>query len=202
MGSILNAIKVDWQELRPRWLLVQLLMKPFPRNVGTWLSPRLMRAVGFEIGEGTLFSALPVITGEKDMIQRLRIGRYCYINAGCTLDARDFITIGDDVSIGHEVMILTASHDSTHPAKRGGDITTAPVTVDDGAWLGARAIILPGVSVGAGAIVAAGAVVSKDVPPHTLVGGIPAKKIRELNRPNLNGNVDRNTLAQSFEGSW
>lgn len=201
MSSLINALKVDWNELRPRWLLVQMLMKPFPRNVGTWLSPRLMRRAGFDIGEQTLFSALPVITGEKDMIQRLRIGKYCYINAGCTFDARDFITIGDDVSIGHEVMILTASHDSSHPGKRGGDITTAPVFVEDGAWLGARAIILPGVTVGAGAIVAAGAVVSKDVPAHTLVGGIPAKKIRELNRPNSNGNVDRNALAQSFVGN-
>ncbi len=194
-------MKVDWNELRPRWLLVQMLMKPFPRNVGTWLSPRLMRAAGFDIGEGTLFSALPVITGEKDMIKRLRIGRGCYINAGCTFDARDFITIGDDVAIGHEVMLLTATHDSRFPSKRGGDIITSPVFIEDGAWLGARAIILPGVTIGAGAIVAAGAVVSKNVAAHTIVGGIPAKKIRELNRPNSNGNVNRNALAQSFEST-
>jgi maltose O-acetyltransferase len=201
MRRIANAIKVDLNELRPRWLLVQLAMKPFPRNVGTWLSPRLMRAVGFEIGEETLFSALPTITGGRDMVMRLQIGRYCYINAGCTFDARDTITIGDDVSIGHEVMILTATHDTSHPEKRGGDITTAPVSVGNGAWLGARAIILPGVTVGAGAIVAAGAVVSKDVAPHTLVGGVPAKKIRELDRQDSNGNVDRNALVQSFGGS-
>jgi maltose O-acetyltransferase len=97
------------------------------------------------------------------------------INYGCLLDGRRYpITIGSDVSIGPEVAILTLGHDPRSPefADRGG-----PVTIGDHAWIGFRAIVLPGVSIGEGAVVGAGAVVSRDVPPFTIVAGNPARPI-------------------------
>ncbi len=86
------------------------------------------------------------------------------------------IKIGTKVAISREVFLCTASHNITKPNR---PLVTAPITICDGVWIGARAIILPGVTVGEGAIVAAGAVVAKDVPPWTVVGGNPARVIKE-----------------------
>jgi maltose O-acetyltransferase len=101
------------------------------------------------------------------------------INYGCLLDGRSYpIRVGSDVSIGPEAAILTLGHDPRSPgfADRGG-----PVTIGNHVWIGYRAIILPGVSIGEGAVIAAGAVVSRDVPPFTIVAGNPSRSIG--NRP-------------------
>jgi maltose O-acetyltransferase len=103
------------------------------------------------------------------------IGRNSRINRNCTLDARNGLTIGDNVSISPEVMILGESHDYNDPGFR--DLQPGPVTIEDYVWIGSRAIILPGVTVGRGAVVAAGSVVTKDVPPLTVVAGTPAKPV-------------------------
>ena len=86
--------------------------------------------------------------------------------------------IGDDVFLGHNVVIATLDH-AFDPDRRG-DLVPAPVTVGNKVWIGANATLLPGVSVGEGAIVAAGAVVTKDVPPGAIVGGVPARFIRNV----------------------
>lgn len=86
------------------------------------------------------------------------------------------IKIGTKVAISREAFLCTASHDPTKPNR---PLTTAPITICNGVWIGARAIILPGVTVGEGAVVAAGAVVTKDVAPWTIVGGNPARVIKE-----------------------
>lgn len=105
----------------------------------------------------------------------VQLGDRCVINHGCLLDGRRFpIYVGADVSIGPEAAILTLGHDphSPHFADRGG-----PVSIGDHVWIGFRAIVLPGVSIGEGAVVGAGAVVSRDVPPFTIVAGNPARQI-------------------------
>lgn len=84
------------------------------------------------------------------------------------------IVVGDYVSLGQQVMLLTWTAETGLPPR--------PVRIEAGVWLGARSIILPGVTVGRGAIVAAGAVVAEDVPPDTLVGGVPAGVIRLLDQ--------------------
>jgi maltose O-acetyltransferase len=96
------------------------------------------------------------------------------------LNASGRIDIGDRVTIGHHVMVITDSHRMSDPSRRGGERLSAPVTIEDGVWVGARVTILPGVTLGRGCVVAAGAVVADDVAPHTLVGGVPARKISDL----------------------
>jgi maltose O-acetyltransferase len=100
-----------------------------------------------------------------------RIGDRTVINRGCTLDLRGPLHIGDDVSISPEVAIITNQHAWREP---GFALQTKPVFIDDHAWIGLRATILPGVRIGRGAVVAAGAVVTRDVPPGAVVAGVPA----------------------------
>lgn len=90
------------------------------------------------------------------------------------LDGREGITIGKCVNIAGEVMIFTQEHDVQSPTFA---VTGGPVVVEDYVYIGSRVVVLPGVRIGYGAVVASGAVVTKDVPPHTIVGGVPARKI-------------------------
>lgn len=107
--------------------------------------------------------------------RKVALGDRNVLNFGCLLDGRVYpITFGNDVSIGPEASILTLGHDPQSPnfADKGG-----PVTVADRAWIGYRALVLPGITIGEGAVVAAGAVVTQDVAPYTIVGGNPAREI-------------------------
>jgi acetyltransferase-like isoleucine patch superfamily enzyme len=103
-----------------------------------------------------------------------RIGPRTWINRDACLDLRGGIEIGADVSISPSVMILTAQHDMNHPRF---EYVSKRVVIEDHVWIGARATIMPGVTVGRGAVIAAGAVVTRDVDPLTVVGGVPARPI-------------------------
>lgn len=110
----------------------------------------------------------------------ISIGRAAYVNTGVFFDGTDAVEVGARVHLGMQSMILTGGHDLGPVACRAGDIRPAPVTIGDGAWIGARAILMPGVRIGAGAIVAAGAVVTSDCEAGGLYGGVPAKLLRRL----------------------
>jgi maltose O-acetyltransferase len=111
---------------------------------------------------------------------RLTIGRDTFINRDCVIQADAPVTIGEEVHLGPGVRITTISHQIGPSRRRAGTRYSEPVTIGAGAWIGADSQILPGVNVGAGAIVAAGSVVTADVPADTLAGGVPAKTIRPL----------------------
>ncbi len=114
----------------------------------------------------------------SDCGQNITIGRRTFINMGCSFQDWGGIVIGDDCLIGHNCTICTVNH-SKAPERRG-DMVCAPVRLGNQVWVGANVTILPGVSIGDGAIIAAGAVVSRDVAPATIVGGIPAKLIKHI----------------------
>jgi maltose O-acetyltransferase len=120
----------------------------------------------------------PRLYGPGKVLQQLRIGDHTIINIGCVFDLNGKIIIGDHVGVGHEVMLLTSSHQIGGTIHRAGPLFTAPITIEDGAWIGARSVVMPGITIGAGSIVGAGAIVTKDVPPNTMVGGVPARVIR------------------------
>lgn len=106
----------------------------------------------------------------------VRIGPKTTIDQSVRLDGRGGLVIGAGVSIAPEVALLTADHDPQSSDFAG---RVAEVVIEDHVWLGTRAMVLPGVRVGRGAVVAAGAVVTKDVPPYAIVGGVPARVIGE-----------------------
>jgi acetyltransferase-like isoleucine patch superfamily enzyme len=105
-----------------------------------------------------------------------RIGAYSRVNRGCTLDVRGGLEIGENVSISPEVVVLTAGHRHDVP---GFALEHGRVVIEDSVWIGTRALVLPGVRLGRGCVVAAGAVVTEDVEPLAVVAGVPARKVRE-----------------------
>lgn len=112
-----------------------------------------------------------------DCGKNLKLGKNVFFNAGCKFQDQGGITIGNGCLIGHNVVIATLNHDKS--VEKRGDCIPAPVIIGDYVWVGANATILPGVTIGEGAIIAAGAVVAKDVPAHVTVGGVPAKVLSE-----------------------
>jgi acetyltransferase-like isoleucine patch superfamily enzyme len=108
----------------------------------------------------------------------ITIGKNVFINGDCTFLALGGITIEDDVLIGPKVSLITENH-PLDPAERR-NLRLKPVIIKRNAWIGAGAIILPGVTVGEYSVVAAGAVVNRDVPANTVVGGVPAKILKTI----------------------
>ncbi|HMI91543.1 MAG TPA: acyltransferase [Polyangiales bacterium] len=164
------------------FLALQALISLIPRLAFGWLRSILYRAVGVRIGPSTYVFGKIEIEGVGNVLGNVRIGESCLLTTPLYLNASGAIEIGDRVTIGHHVMIITDNHDMTDPERRGGERRSAPVKIEDGAWIGARATILPGVTLGRGCVVAAGALVAHDVPAHTLVGGVPARRISDLER--------------------
>lgn len=134
--------------------------------------------LGIHIGQDTHVSMRTFFTGYHSKCN-VQIGNNCVINREIYLDGRTGVEIGNNVNISFQTCILSLHHDHNSPdfAAIG-----APVIIKDNAWIGARATLLPGVTIGEGAVVAAGAVVVQSVPDYTVVGGIPAKTIGERNR--------------------
>jgi acetyltransferase-like isoleucine patch superfamily enzyme len=108
------------------------------------------------------------------------IGATTWLNHRCYLDSRAPIVIGDRCDLGMEVMLCTSTHDPGDRTRRAGRYRTAPIRVGDGCWLGARALVLPGVTIGDGCVIAAGAVVTADCEPDGLYAGVPARRVRDL----------------------
>jgi maltose O-acetyltransferase len=172
-----------WGEVsgfRPRLQALEAAAAVLPSRSSGAAYARLLGLAGFRIGAGTSVKGLPRITGSVGLFERLIVGADCTIEADCVLDLEECITLSDRATIGPGVMILTSTHELASSAHRAGPITRAPVIVGTGAWLRARSIILPGVTIGAGAVVEAGAVVNKDVAPHTRVGGVPAVVLEDM----------------------
>jgi acetyltransferase-like isoleucine patch superfamily enzyme len=131
--------------------------------------------IGYKVDDG--FRLIPPFytTGGTDT----RIGRNVFINQNCTLYDLGGVEIGDDVMIGPNVSIITSGH-PLEPSQRRAGVTAAPIAIGRNVWIAAGATIIGGVTVGENSVVAAGAVVTRDVPPNTLVAGVPAKVIRTL----------------------
>jgi acetyltransferase-like isoleucine patch superfamily enzyme len=135
---------------------------------------RLSEIIGSELDKSTTIFA-PFYTNFGRFIS---IGKNVFINHACSFLDMGGITIEDDVLIGPKVNLITENH-PLDPADRKS-LICKPITIQRNAWIGAAATILPGVTIGENAIVAAGAVVSKDVPANTIAGGVPAKVLRNL----------------------
>jgi maltose O-acetyltransferase len=140
----------------------------------------LFRAAGVEIGEHSFIQGSMRLTGKGNPCKLLSIGEHTLITGGLHADLGAPVRIGNWVRIGHDVTLLTINHALGRAFLRAGTSSFEEIVVEDGAWIASRCTVLPGVVVGRGAIVAAGAVVTRSVPPNVLVAGVPARVLREL----------------------
>lgn len=113
-----------------------------------------------------------------DCGKNITIGKNVFINSGCRFQDQGGINIGDGCLIGHNAVIATLNHDFD-PDKRQS-LHPAPVVIGKNVWIGANVTELPGIRIGDNAVIAAGAVLTKDIPANTVFGGVPAKMIKEL----------------------
>lgn len=113
-----------------------------------------------------------------DFGKNIRVGKNVFINHACTFMDRGGITIEDDVLVGPKVNLITINH-PLDPSERQSTIST-PIVIKKNVWIGVGATVMPGVTIGENSVVSAAAVVTKDVPPNTVVAGIPAKVIKTL----------------------
>jgi maltose O-acetyltransferase len=177
-----EVVLTEFAGLHPRLHAYNVAAELLPASAAGGLRARLLRLAGFDVGAGTRVTGPLSITGPRGVLPRLKIGANCAIAPNCVIDLSEHVTIGDGVTIEPGVMILTSTHELDFPHHRAGALVTNPVTIGSGTWLRARAIILPGVNVGNGVVVEAGAVVNKDVPSNARVGGSPAVVLEELAR--------------------
>lgn len=115
-----------------------------------------------------------------DCGKNIKIGKNVFINSGCKFQDQGGISIGDGSLIGHNVAIATLNH--SMDASKRANIIPKPVVIGKNVWIGSSSTITPGVRIGDGAVIAAGSVVTKDVASYSLVGGVPAKKIKSLEK--------------------
>ncbi|MGQ0504510.1 MAG: acyltransferase [Myxococcaceae bacterium] len=172
----LEKVKAAWRAetlgLNPRHHALVLAAVFLPRRSAT-----LLRLAGARIGAGTLVLGLPRMNGQGNFLSNLTVGANCVLDEHCSFDLEDRITLGSRVKAEREAMVLTSTHELGPHEHRAGPVLRKPVVVEDDVKLGARCILLPGITVGAGAIVDPHAVVTQDVPPNTRVGGIPAVRM-------------------------
>jgi maltose O-acetyltransferase len=164
-----------------RFALANALVGLLPMFASGAVRGRMYRLAGFNIGKGAfIMGNLRLTSAFPGFYEKLVIGPGVTIADNVTINLDAPVTIGKNVGIAPHVKIYTGSHKLGPGSSRIGQPAAFPVTIEDGAWVRLGAILVPGVTVGRGAIVAAGAVVLKDVPPNTYVEGNPAAVIRKL----------------------
>lgn len=138
------------------------------------LKRKLLRLAGYEIGDGTRVVGPVYCTGQ------MKVGKDCWIGKNFMINGNGTVAIGDNCDIAPEVAFQTGGHEIGTKERRAGEGVIFDISVGNGCWIGARSTVLGGVHVGDGCVIAACACVCKDVGNNCLVGGVPAKVIREL----------------------
>lgn len=167
-----KAVRLLWEIC---WLL---LFRPTPRWCLNGWRCFLLRLFGTKMGSGCRINS-----GVKIWFpSNLAVGNHCWLDNDAKIYSVDKIELGDNCIVSSGAFLCTASHDI---GSKTFDLTTKPIKVGDCAWVASNAIVLPGVEIGDGAVVAAGAVVTKNIAPWTIVGGNPAVEIgkREVSKP-------------------
>jgi maltose O-acetyltransferase len=157
----------------------QALLLVFNAVQSSRLVPRALRWAllrGFGVGTASRQVSHGCWFGGRDV----EIGRGTFVNFGCVFDNLAPVRIGARCDIGMEAMFVTSTHAAGGPERRAGAVGGKPVAVGDGCWIGARVMVMPGVTVGDGCVLAAGAIVTRDCEPHGLYAGVPAQRVRDL----------------------
>lgn len=169
-----------------------LAMVPYRLALFPQLRAPLLRALGARIGRRAVLHDVRFFNLYRRGLKGLRIGDDCFVGDECLLDLADEVRLESQVTLAERVLILTHMNVGyrDHPLQATFPPFAAPVVIEEGCFVGASATILGGVSIGAGSFVAAGSVVTKDVPPRSLVGGVPARIIRSLGEPSAEPGTD------------
>lgn len=176
-------MKGFFSELR-LYICNHLINKVPSHTIRLWYYRKIMK---FIIGEHS-----SILLGcSFDAAKGLYIGDNTVINNGCRLDTRGGIKIGNNVSISADTIILTADHDMDNNFKG----RNKGVSIEDYVWTGTRSMVLPGVTLKKGVVIAAGAIVTKDVEENSVVGGLPAKLIR-TRKPSFNYTLNYRRFLQ------
>jgi len=181
-GGVVLALKRRWWALRLEAKIFALwFLGGFPLSVGNWLRARFLRYFFRSLGQHAVIKA-GFKVARPEMIT---IGSHCNFARGVFITGGGGVTIGDWVGFGPDVKVWSVNHrfdDPDTPWQLQG-WEEKPVHIEDDVWLGANVFVMPGVTIGKGAIVSAGAVVSKSIPAYALVAGNPARVVGWRKRP-------------------
>lgn len=169
--QLLRMLKYDLLQM-PYHILINVVASSFliPRPI----RKVIYRLVGINVKTNNVYPDCYIGT------KKLSLGSNVLISRGCLFYNGASIVIEDHCDVGMNVMFCTASHEIGDSSKRAGNLTTSPITVKKGSWIGANSTILPGVTIEEGCIIAAGSVVNKHCEKNGLYAGVPAKRIKDL----------------------
>jgi maltose O-acetyltransferase len=185
--------------LHPRAIATNAISRSLPQFSFNRTRTALLRVAGVSIGARSAVMGSLSISGSGP-VGLLSIGDDTAISGPLHVDLGARVYIGSRVHFGHDVMLLTVNHELGRSGERCGRLIATPIRIEDGVWVASRVTILPGVSVGRGAVIAAGAVVVTDVAPDTLVGGVPAKVVRDLGSEGPPSSARRSRPPVAFGG--
>jgi maltose O-acetyltransferase len=159
-----------------------LAMVPYRLALVPQLRAPWLRLLGARVGRGAILHDVRFFNLYRRGLAGLEVGEDCFLGDECLLDLAEGIRLERQVTLAERVLVLTHTNVGykDHPLQPHFPATAAPVVVETGAFLGANVTVLPGVRVGACSFVAAGSVVTADVPPRTLVAGVPARALRTI----------------------
>jgi maltose O-acetyltransferase len=150
-------------------------------KVRLWGRPAIHNAGRMIIGDRarlvSTIATLELVAGRDGILE---IGEGTFINYGCSIAASQLVRIGPNCSIGTYVIMMDNDFHRLEPERRNERPESLPIILEENVWLGARVIVLRGVTIGAGSAIGAGSVVTRDIPPRSLAVGVPAKVIRTL----------------------
>ena len=165
-----------------RFGLLTLAMAPYRLALFPPVRTAWLRLLGASVGRRVILHDVRFFNLYRRGLGGLRVGDDCFVGDECLLDLADEIRLEDHVTLAERVIVLTHTnvgyHD--HPLQPHFPAMAAPVVIRRGSFIGAAVTILPGVTIGPEAFVAAGSVVTSDVPPRTVVAGVPARRLRDL----------------------
>jgi acetyltransferase-like isoleucine patch superfamily enzyme len=175
-----------WNEARAamhaRFTLVNGLLKFAPPFASGYLRGRMYRWAGVDIHSSVfLMGNIEIVGGSRGHVSKVHFERGSKVSTHVTINSDADVTIGENVTLGPFVRLYTTSHELGPGSQRSlHEVVARPITIEKGCWLAVGVTVLPGVTIGHGSVIAAGAVVDKDVPPDSYVTGVPAAVVRKL----------------------